>query len=75
LIRAHQLGDIMALKTSNKNRKKVEIAEPTAFPDTHEDLFETITELADLNKTISARSMGFAIVGVVIGITVLLFII
>jgi hypothetical protein len=66
----------MALKTSNKNRKKVEpIVESTAFPDTHEELFETITELADLNKTISFRSMLFSVVGVIIGITILLFII
>lgn len=66
----------MALKQTNKNRKKDQplIEEPT-IPDSHEDLMVSITNLTELNRSISTRTMIYSVVGVTVGIALLLLII
>ena len=67
----------MALKKTNKNRVKeplVEAVEDTIV-DVKESTLAAITELADINKDITARNVVWSVVGVAIGLAVLVFII
>ena len=67
----------MALKKTNKNRIKeplVEAVEDTIV-DVKESTLAAITELADINKDITARNVVWSVVGVAIGLAVLVFII
>ena len=67
----------MALKTSNKNRKKnvlVESLEDVAI-ETHQNTLAAITELADINKDITSRSVVWTVVGGAIVLAALVFII
>ena len=66
----------MALKTSNKNRKKnplVEAVEDTVT-DTAEQTMAAITNLAELNKDITKANTIWTAVGVVVGIAILVLI-
>lgn len=65
----------MALKESNKNRIKVSKEEDVTFPKAHEELMDSITNLAELNQNITVRSFAFSAIGVVVGIAILLLII
>ena len=66
----------MALKTTNKNRKNivVESLEDVAL-ETHQTTLAAITELADINKDITARNVIWTVVGGAIVLAALVFII